>query len=138
MADENVMNPAPQGEPAPAPTPAPTPAPVSATPEASEPTFDPKDIADNKMIAALSYLSLLFLVPLLAKRESPFCQFHAKQGLVLAIIGIIGTFVFWIPVIGWLAAIFFFVVDIIGLVKALSGEAWKVPVVYDLSKKFNL
>jgi hypothetical protein len=45
-------------------------------PEGAAP--DPKDVADNKLVAALSYIWILFLIPLLAKRDSKFCQFHAK------------------------------------------------------------
>lgn len=97
-----------------------------------------KDIEENKLVAALSYLGILFLVPLLAKRESPFCQFHAKQGLMFCIVWIIGGFVFWFPLIGWAAGLFVLVLNIIGLVKALSGEKWEAPIIGDLAKKINI
>lgn len=100
--------------------------------------FDQKDIEANKYVAALSYLGLLFLVPLLVKKESPFAQFHAKQGLVLCIVFFIGSFFFWIPILGWGAAIFLLVVDVMALVKTLSGEAWELPVVKDVVKKLNI
>lgn len=38
--------------------------------------FDPMDIARNKGMAVLSYLGLLFLIPLLASKDSPFAQFR--------------------------------------------------------------
>ncbi|MCK4540537.1 DUF4870 domain-containing protein [Candidatus Parcubacteria bacterium] len=97
-----------------------------------------KDIEENKAIAALSYVWVLCLIPLLTKKKSKFAQFHAKQGLVLFIIEIIGTFIFWIPFIGWTIAVLLLVVAIIGVLKALNGEWWKIPYVYDWSKKFNL
>ncbi len=117
------------------PTPAPTPAPAPAPAPEHKPTFDPKDIADNKVVAALSYLWILFLVPLLAKKDSPFAQFHAKQGLIICVAGFILSM---IPVIGWLLNIVLFVVVIMALIKTLSGEAWEIPLVKDGVKMINL
>lgn len=112
------------------------PAPVTA-PEVHS-AYDAKDVADNKFVAALSYVGILFLVPLLVKKDSPFAQFHAKQGLVLCIAFFVGSFIFWFPIIGWAAAIFLLVVDIMALVKTLSGEAWSIPGVKDVVKKLNI
>lgn len=119
-------------------SPANEPAPVS-----SAPSFDPKDVSDNKAIACLSYIGILFLVPLLAKKDSRFAQFHAKQGMVLFIVWVVAYFVLAvIPIIGWMlipfASLFFFIVSIIGLIKTLQGHAWEIPVIKDVAKKFNL
>ena len=100
--------------------------------------FAAQDVADNKLVAALSYIGILFLVPLLVKRDSPFAQFHAKQGLVLCVAFFIGSFVFWIPLFGWIAGLVLFVVDVMALIKTLSGEAWAIPVVKDVVKKLNI
>ncbi len=97
--------------------------------------FDQKDIADNKFVAALSYVGLLVLVPLLVKKESPFAQFHAKQGVVLCIAFFLLSF---IPVLGWLISLALLVIDIIALVKTLSGEAWEIPLVGEAVKKLNI
>ena len=99
---------------------------------------DQKDIEENKIIAAIGYVWILCLVPLILKKDSKFAQYHAKQGLVLFIIEVIGSFVFWIPLIGWLLGIFVLVLAILGVVKALQGEYWEMPIVHDLSKKLNL
>ncbi len=112
--------------------------PKTETPAAPEKKFDAKDIEENKYVAMLSYLGILFLVPLLMKKESPFAQFHAKQGLVLVIAWIIGSFVFWVPIIGWALAIALFVVNVMAFVKTLSGEAWEIPYVKDAVKKLNI
>ncbi len=100
--------------------------------------FDPKDVEDNKLMAGLSYVGILVLVPLLLKKDSKFAYEHAKQGLVMLIAWIIGSFVFWIPLIGWTLGIVLLVVDVLALVKALSGEFWEVPVLGELRNKFNL
>ena len=111
--------------------------PVVPTPVAPEAkvVFAEKDIADNKYVAALSYVWILFLVPLLAKKDSPFAQFHAKQGLVLCVVSIIFSL---IPFFGWLVNLGLFVVVVIALIKTLSGEAWEIPFVKDAVKKINL
>lgn len=104
----------------------------------SSPVFDAKDIAENKYVAALSYIGILFLVPLLVKKESPFAQFHAKQGLVLTIIYVIGGVVFWIPIIGWGLALVVFVANVMALFRTLGGGAWEMPVIKDVVKKLNI
>ena len=100
--------------------------------------FDSKDIEDNKLVAALSYVGILVFVPLLLKKDSKYAYEHAKQGLMVFIAGLVGSFVFWIPLIGWALAILLFVVDIIALVKCLQGEFWEIPYIGKLRGSFNL
>ena len=45
-----------------------------------------QDAADNKLMGILSYLGILVLVPFLTKKDSPFAQYHAKQGITLCIV----------------------------------------------------
>ena len=92
------------------------------------------DVEANKTIAALSYLWILFLIPLLTKKNSKFCQFHAKQGLILFLL----SFFSWFPLVGWLMFLAIVVISVMGVVKALDGVWWKIPYLYDLSKKINL
>jgi uncharacterized membrane protein len=99
---------------------------------------DSKDIEDNKLIAALGYVWILCLIPLLLKKESKFAQFHGKQGLALFIVEIVGWLIYWIPFIGWLFGVLVLVMAIIGFVKALSGEYWELPVVGSFAKKLNI
>lgn len=96
---------------------------------------DNKDIQDNKVLAAISYLWVLSLIVLLVKKDSKFAKFHAKQGLVLFIASIILGFV---PVLGWLLELVVVIFVIVGLLKALSGEYWKMPLVSLLAEKINL
>jgi len=95
-------------------------------------------IDQDKVMAALSYAWILCLVPLLGRRESKFAQFHAKQGFVLFIAELIGSLVFWFPVFGQLLMLGFVVISVMGIVKALNGEWWKIPFIYEWSKKINL
>ncbi|MDP2708963.1 MAG: hypothetical protein Q8O93_02850 [bacterium] len=96
-------------------------------------TLDP-DIEQHKTIAALSYVWILFLIPLLGKKHSKFCQFHAKQGLILFLL----SFFAWFPFLGWLLALAIVAVSVLGVIKTLDGRWFKAPYIYDLSKKISL
>lgn len=100
------------------------------------PTPDQKDVEENKVFAALAYLGILVLVPLLAKKESKFAMFHAKQGLVL----LIGWAIAWILsfiFIGFILDIVLLIFSIWGLINALTGKYVKLPLVGDLAEKFK-
>ena len=57
---------------------------------------------DDKVYAALSYLWILALVPLLTKRDREYVQFHARQGFVLFLAEFIIFLVSMIPLLGYL------------------------------------
>ncbi len=119
-------------------------------------TATQKDIDDNKLMAALSYLGLLVLIPLLAKKDSSYAQFHAKQGIVLLIagvaLGVISTvtgFIAVIPVIGWIiglllgiavfvAGIALLVFCIMGIINAFSGKMTELPIIGQYGKQINI
>ena len=104
--------------------------------------FNKEDIEQNKFISALSYVGILVLIPLLAKKESPYAQFHAKQGLVLLVAWIAVGIVTVIPVLGWvvgfIGSIILFVLFIIGLVNSLGGQAKELPLIGQFGDKFNI
>lgn len=89
---------------------------------------------DSNLMAALSYVWILSVVMLIIKKDDEFVKFHAKQGLILFIASFVGV----IPIIGW--AIWFVVVvlDIIGFIKALSGERFKLWVIGDIAEKIKM
>ncbi|MCL5808720.1 MAG: DUF4870 domain-containing protein [Deltaproteobacteria bacterium] len=90
--------------------------------------------SDSNLMAALSYVWVLSVVMLIVRKDDEFVKFHAKQGLILFIASFIGV----IPVIGWVVWLVVVVFDIIGFIKALSGERYKVPLVGDLAEKIKL
>jgi len=91
--------------------------------------------SDSNLMAALSYLWILSVVMLLVKKEDPYVQFHAKQGVVL----FLASIVLWIiPIIGWLLNIAVTIAIIIGFIKAYQGEEYRLPLVADLADKINL
>ncbi|MBI5654919.1 DUF4870 domain-containing protein [Candidatus Uhrbacteria bacterium] len=106
-----------------------------------KPSFDKKDIEDNKLVAALAYI--VFFIPLLAAKDSKFAKEHAKQGLVL----LIASVIIWIagmviPVIGWfiigpLGSIAVLVIALIAIIKTLQGEFWEIPVIGQYRSNFK-
>lgn len=99
---------------------------------------DERDIEANRVIAAMGYVWILCLVPLLLKRRSKFAQFHAKQGLLLFVLEIVGWLVFWIPVFGWVLLILIILFAILGIKNALDGKYWVMPIIGKYVNKFNL
>ncbi len=105
-------------------------------------SFDAADVEGNKLMAALSYLSWLVLIPLFAARRSAYARFHVNQGLVLAIAhiavvvalsilkGLLGhgllRSVF--NILGDVVGLAFFVLAVMGIVNALQGKAKELPV----------
>lgn len=102
------------------------------------------DVDDNKMIALLSYI--IFFIPLLVQKDSPFVKFHAKQGLVLflfdVIIGIVST-VFVTITLGFGALIIWvlyippLVLAIMGIMNVLNGKMVQLPWIGKYAEKFN-
>ena len=102
--------------------------------------FDKKDIEDNSVMGLLSYLWILWLIPLLAAKNSKFARFHANQGLVLFILEVLGGTVFGVLTridkiggIFWaLFGIFEFlclILAVLGIVNSVQGQAKELPLI---------
>jgi uncharacterized membrane protein len=101
--------------------------------------FTQEDIEKNKTMAGLAYL--IFFLPLVAAPESKFGKFHANQGLILLIFGVVGSGILAIiPILGWILlpvfSIFTIVLGIMGLVNGFGGKAKRLPVIggFDIIK----
>jgi uncharacterized membrane protein len=115
---------------------------VPPVPQDIPPTPPPKK--DNTIMLVLSYLWILFLVPLIAEKNDPEVQWHAKHGMILTIVefvlqfgiyivswilssmisSLIGCITCFIPSLVWIA---FLVIRILSIVKATKGERFLVP-----------
>lgn len=117
--------------------------------------YDKNDIEQNKIMAVLSYISLLVLVPLLAAKESKYARFHANQGLVLlglnviyVILSIIFSFIrvssvnyiwgipyetsatpWYLSIILWIVFIIIAIFGILGIINAATGKAKELPLI---------
>lgn len=93
--------------------------------------YDAQDIEKNKVMAVLAYI--IFLIPLLAAKDSKFARFHTNQGFVLFIGAILSSVIAAIPLIGWIiapiAGLAITVLAIIGILNALNGRAKELPLI---------
>ena len=113
------------------------------TPPEAAPEYDPQDIEKNKVMAILAYFGILVLVPIFAAKDSKFAKFHANQGLLVCILGIIVGIVYrillkvattltMISLVGFIGMalwIFVGVLAIIGIVNAAKGQAKELPLI---------
>ena len=101
----------------------------------AEPVFDAQDIADNRMLAMLGYLTMGIL-PMLGCRNSAYDMHHTIQALWIFIGSLLCGIVCIIPILGWLVAaigsLFLLVCEIIGIVRALKGSGAYLPFVKGL------
>jgi len=94
-------------------------------------SVDQKDIDDNKVMGILAYI--IFLIPLLAAKESPFARFHTNQGFLIFLLYIACSVIFIIPILGWIVGLlgylFAFVCMIIGIINAIGGKMKDLPLI---------
>lgn len=102
------------------------------------------DQSNTILFSILSYIGILWLIPLLVEKNDKVVRFHVNQGIVLFIFDIIGSiavgilsaiFVF-IPVISFLGVviaslfgILCFVLMIIGIVNAANKSEKTLPII---------
>ena len=88
----------------------------------------------------LAYLWILWLIPLLAAKNSKFAKYHANQGLILFIVEVLGGtvlgiltiipyvgFVFWILLS--LFELLCLIFAVLGIVNAVQGKAKQLPLI---------
>lgn len=104
-----------------------------------------QDAEDNKAMAAISYLSILALIPLFAAKESPFARFHCNQGLILLIANVALTILKQVnssliyslsSILGGIVSLAFTgvgicisVFAIMGIIAACKGEKKELPLI---------
>ncbi len=91
------------------------------------------------MMAVLSYLGVLCLVPLLFNEGDGYVDFHARQGLVLWIWGVLSIFALYLPGIGpyiFSGSTFMILAGSgYGILAVLLNKCWKLPGIYTLTAK---
>ncbi len=87
----------------------------------------------NNLINAVAYL--IFFIPLIVDGNNEEYKFHANQGLVLLILGIIVSVLGSIlPIIGWfvilpVGLIFVLVLAIIGIINGINRKQKELPLI---------
>ncbi|MCE9643102.1 MAG: hypothetical protein K8Q97_02120 [Candidatus Andersenbacteria bacterium] len=85
-------------------------------------------LSSEHLIAALSYVGILVLIPIISgDYKKPFVQFHVKQGLVI-LGGIICSIIIaqYFPRVGALLFLAFFVTTIVAFFQAVQGNKWRI------------
>lgn len=110
--------------------------------------YDAKDIENNKILSLLSYIWILFLVPMFAAKDSKFARFHVNQGIVLFIFNlawyiinlvlsaILGKIIVVSLVYGILSSVVslaFLALAVLGIVNACMGKAKKLPLIGNIT-----
>lgn len=97
--------------------------------------------SQKNILAIISYIGVLCLVPILMKEKDEFVKFHAKQGLVLFIGEVIVWVVFSIIPYLWLLGNLFWilwaVLSIIGIVNVLNNRKKEIPLIGGFAKQFK-
>ena len=95
---------------------------------------DAADVQQNKVMGILAYISILFLVPLLAAPNSRFAKYHANQGLTLFLVSlalsVVGFVVPFIgPIVSMVGHIGILVLAIMGIITASNGQMKPLPLI---------
>ena len=91
-----------------------------------------------RLLAGFSYLGILCFLPLLLNRNDPFVSFHARQGLVIWIWGVLALFTLGLPGFGWFfrfSASLITTLSLVGLLSVALRKTWKFPLIHDLAEK---
>ncbi|MBF0110522.1 MAG: hypothetical protein HQL76_15245 [Magnetococcales bacterium] len=86
-----------------------------------------------KMLAGMSYLGILSLVPLVVNREDSYVRFHARQGIILWMWEVLAIYSLAIPGLGRpffsISGLLCFLFSVFGLASVIMGRAWKLPLI---------
>jgi len=124
--------------------------PISTSTKTSQPLA-----TDIKVFAAISYLSILFIIPWITKKDHPFVAFHLKQGIGLFIAEVIVWFCLWliesflttlfsyraiglVVVLNKFAWLAFGLISVIGFYFAIKGITKKIPYLEIITKNLKL
>jgi uncharacterized membrane protein len=108
-------------------------------PEQVAPMGSAEDTEKGKGMAWLSYIGILWLIPMLSNKDNLFSKFHVKQGILLTIAGVaIGIVGGAIPFLGWfivapVGSIYLLVMAIMGIINSAQGKYWTMPILGKLA-----
>lgn len=88
----------------------------------------------GKVLAGLSYFSVLFLLPYLFRKDDQFATYHAKQGMNLFAAGIIADIAGGFLGLGWLVALARIYMVIQGVSNVVKGKKKPLPYIGNLIK----
>ena len=81
----------------------------------------------NKLFAALSYLSFLFVLPYFVTPEDEFAKYHAKQGMKLFVFNIVSDVLGALTGVGWVLTLLRFYFIYKGMSNSFQGTKEPLP-----------
>jgi len=93
----------------------------------------------GQLVAILSYITLIGWVIALvlnSQKKTSLGSFHIRQSLLITLAGIVGSFIFWIPVIGWILWILLVIIWVMGLVSAINKQEKEVMILGKLAQNW--
>lgn len=111
--------------------------------------------AADRFMALVGYVPFLFFVPVRFKRDSLFCQFHGRQSGVLFGLWIVPSIILFLVLaflpdnVARASSVYLFstlfvflavylLMAVIGMIKVLLGERYRMPVVADVALRLRL
>lgn len=113
-------------------------------------SYSKKEMEDGRLMAILSYLGILALIPYFAEKTNKYVKAHAKIGMNLfileAIVAVVSSVVpsilaltivliplaVLVSILAGAAGIFFLVVSIIGIINVVNDEVKPLPLISKL------
>lgn len=95
----------------------------------------PKAAQSNKLLAALSYLSVLFVLPFIFCKEDKYAMFHARQGAILFAVTAIGEVLGAAFGLGWIVTLMHLYWIYKGMTNANDGKVEPLPYIGNLFSK---
>lgn len=109
---------------------------VDAEVSAEEPVDEARVREEGKVAAILAYVPFLCFYALFMKRENSYAFHHGKQGLVLFIVELAAVALRW-DLLWNVVLILCAGVAIWGMVAALRGDSFRMPVISDLLDQYQ-
>ena len=122
--DENQVQPQPQNQPS---------QDQEQQPAAPQQPPVPQPDSTEKLLSALGYIGFLCVLPLVLRRDSKFCNYHGKQGLILAIVDMAIRLFSMFTGFYTVLLILFYILMIYCIVRAFRGDSFTLPVVSELA-----
>jgi len=116
-----------------------------ASPSSNAPSGNksPEQKSDNStLMAVLSYIGPLVIIPYVTAKDNPFVKFHIKQGVVLFVIEVLlwvaGSIFIPLIMFIWIAQLGVLALAIMGIINAVQKKEKEIPLVGSFSKHINI
>lgn len=112
--------------------------PVSEPSSQPMPELEPDRASQHRrLLAAVSYLGALFIIPVILGEDDEFVAFHVRQGAVMCAVEIAAGLVGWVPLVGWTFFLAVVVVVVMAFFRTLDGQKWEIPFVADYAARLK-